>query len=133
MGQAAPDLRDAVEKLGAERIGHGLRASDDPDLLDFLARRDITLELCPTSNLMTGAVRTPGEYPLRKFIENGVRVTLNADDPEIFGITLSNEYEFAVIKFNRIDRKIGSLAKSKCLAGYAITLVSYINALLRLN
>ncbi|MDI6808757.1 MAG: adenosine deaminase [Candidatus Eisenbacteria bacterium] len=90
------DMRDAVEKLGADRIGHGLKAADDEDLMDFLAEKGVTLELCPTSNMVTGAARTPDEYPLRKFIGKGVKITINADDPEIFGITLSHEYEFAI-------------------------------------
>jgi adenosine deaminase len=93
-GEAAgsESVRHAVEVLGAERIGHGLRARDDDSLMDVLAKRGTTLELCPTSNRLTGAVR-PGEaHPIAEFDRRGVRCVVDADDPTLFGTTLCDEY-----------------------------------------
>jgi len=86
---------DAVLLLGAERIGHGVSAAQDPDLLAHLAERGIALEVCPTSNLATRAVASLDEHPLETFVEAGVPVTINSDDPPMFGTTLTQEYAVA--------------------------------------
>jgi adenosine deaminase len=86
-------VRDAVEILGAERIGHGVSAVKDPAVMDLLDRRRVPLETCPTSNLFTGHyVKTLREHPIRPFFERGLRVTVNTDDPAIFGVGLVDEY-----------------------------------------
>jgi aminodeoxyfutalosine deaminase len=82
-------LRD----LGAERIGHGLSALADPALVAHLAEAGTPLELCPTSNLRTGLVATAADHPFRRLDEAGVLVTVNSDDPALFGATLTDEYE----------------------------------------
>lgn len=82
-------------RMGADRIGHGIRAVSDPSLLRELRDRGIALEVCPTSNVRTGAVRSLAEHPLRALFEAGVMVTLNSDDPGIFGCTLAGEFEAA--------------------------------------
>jgi adenosine deaminase len=93
-GEAAgPDsVRQAVLGLGAERIGHGVRAIEDPATMDLLAERGIPLELCPTSNLQTSTVASWDVHPLPRFLERGLEVTLNTDDPSISGIDLAHEY-----------------------------------------
>ena len=77
---------------GAERIGHGTSSAQDPDLLAHLAEHRIPLEVCPSSNLATRAVATLEEHPLPVFVEAGVVVTINSDDPPMFGTTLNREY-----------------------------------------
>ncbi len=85
----------ALRYLGAERIGHGIGAADDPELLGYLAAHDIPLEVCPTSNVATRAVASLDAHPLRVLSEAGVPITINSDDPSMFGTTLNNEYAVA--------------------------------------
>lgn len=85
----------AALELGAERIGHGIRSIDDPALVDYLRDRDIPLEISITSNLATGVVPSLADHPVRRLYEAGVPLTLNTDDPGIFGTTLSREFELA--------------------------------------
>ncbi|MGC4807285.1 adenosine deaminase [Micromonospora sp. DT233] len=86
---------DALRDLGAERIGHGISAAEDPRLLAHLAERRIPLEVCPTSNVRTRAVASLDAHPLPRLVEAGVLVTINSDDPPMFGTTLNDEYAVA--------------------------------------
>jgi aminodeoxyfutalosine deaminase len=86
---------DALRVLGAERIGHGTSAAQDPKLLAHLAQRGIPLEVCPSSNIATRAVASLEEHPIRAFREAGVTITVNSDDPSMFGTSLNAEYEIA--------------------------------------
>jgi adenosine deaminase len=96
-GEAAgpKSIWQAIIELGAERIGHGLRAAKDPLLLDYLAERGVGLEMSLTSNVQTSSVRDYTSHPLRGYLERGIRATINTDDPAISGITLSHELEVA--------------------------------------
>jgi aminodeoxyfutalosine deaminase len=85
-------IRDAVELLGAERIGHGLTALQDPLTVEILRERKIPLEVCPTSNVCTGLIARWEDHPLPKFLEEGLTVTLNSDDPAMFGTSLQEEF-----------------------------------------
>ncbi len=85
----------ALRDLGAERIGHGTSSAQDPALLAHLAQHGIPLEVCPSSNLATRAVATLAEHPLPAFVDAGVVVTINSDDPPMFGTTLNREYGIA--------------------------------------
>lgn len=100
-GEAAGPLsvRDAVELLGAERIGHGTSAARDAATLRLLADRRIPVEVCLTSNLATGVIGTIEEHPLLQFLESGVRVTLNSDDPAMFATNLEEEMKIAARRF----------------------------------
>lgn len=89
-------VRDAVEVLGVQRVGHGVRAVEDADLLVQLAARNITLEVCPTSNLRTGVVPGYAAHPLPALLRAGIAVTLGADDPAYFQTDLTRELRLAV-------------------------------------
>jgi adenosine deaminase len=86
------NAKDAVEQLGAERIGHGIRVQEDIAVMDFIKRRNITLEVCPTSNLQTGIIPKLGQHPLFPFYKIGIPVTVNTDDPSISNTTLTDEF-----------------------------------------
>lgn len=91
----------ALRELGAERIGHGLAAFRDPELVEHLKEKQIPLEVCPTSNLRTGALKQQtgsedlGRHPLLDYCRRGLAVTLNSDDPGLFETTLNREYALA--------------------------------------
>jgi adenosine deaminase len=88
----ADSVWDAIRVLQAERIGHGTRAHEDPDLVRYLADHRIPLEMCPMSNVRTRVVRSLVEHPIRRYLEAGVIVTVNTDDPKMFQTRLSEEY-----------------------------------------
>ena len=96
-GEAAgpESIREALDILGATRIGHGVRAIEDPALMDELAERGVGIECCLTSNIQTSTVKSYGNHPLRHFLERGLLATINTDDPGISGITLDHEFEIA--------------------------------------
>ncbi len=86
---------DAIRELGAERIGHGIAAIRDPRLVEYLAEHRIPLEISPTSNLATRVVERIEDHPIRALRDAGVVVTVNSDDPPMFGTTLNREYAIA--------------------------------------
>ncbi|GGJ86123.1 aminodeoxyfutalosine deaminase [Pilimelia anulata] len=88
-------IRDALDHLGAERIGHGIDCVKDEELLAILRDRQIPLEVCPTSNVRTRAVPELAAHPLPRMVEAGLFVTINSDDPPMFGTTLNREYGIA--------------------------------------
>jgi aminodeoxyfutalosine deaminase len=90
-----PQVWSAVRDLGAERVGHGIAAAQDDALCRHLSEHGITLEVCPSSNLATGAVPSWDEHPLPMLLERGVPVTLGSDDPPMFGTSLLEEYRRA--------------------------------------
>ena len=116
-----PDkIREAVELLGAERIGHGIAAIDDEGLMELLAERKIPLELCPLSNLHTGALaklrrkHNAGlhEHPLPEFMRGGVPVTLSTDDPAMFHTSLETEYQTAHAAMKLTGEELERLVES---------------------
>ncbi|AXB48094.1 adenosine deaminase [Amycolatopsis albispora] len=122
----------AVHDLGAERIGHGTSAATDPALLAYLAEHRIPLEVCPTSNVRTGQVPGIEAHPVRRLLDHGVVVTLNTDDPPMFGATLTGEYlavaetlglrpaEIARLAANSVEHSfLGDEAKAALLAEIA--------------
>jgi aminodeoxyfutalosine deaminase len=110
---------DAVRLLGAERIGHGTSSAADPSLLEHLAAEGIVLEVCPTSNIATRAVATMDEHPLRTFVEAGVPVTINSDDPPMFGTTLNGEYAVAADLLGLDEGGVADLARSAVRGSFA--------------
>ncbi|MFE9739247.1 adenosine deaminase [Streptomyces sp. NPDC006477] len=109
---------DAIVDLGAERIGHGTSSVQDPALLAYLAEHRIALEVCPTSNIATRAVATLDEHPIRQMVEAGVLVTVNSDDPPMFGTDLENEYVVAARLLGLDERGVAALAKNAVEASF---------------
>jgi adenosine deaminase len=90
----AHSVRAAIEVLGAERIGHGVRAIEDPQVVELLVRQRVPLEICPTSNMLTGAARRGEPHPLIDLDAAGCIVTIDTDDPALFGTTITEEYAY---------------------------------------
>ncbi|MFF5535311.1 adenosine deaminase [Streptomyces cinerochromogenes] len=109
---------DALTELRAERIGHGTSSAQDPKLLAHLAEHRIPLEVCPTSNIATRAVRTLEEHPIREFARAGVLITINSDDPPMFGTDLNNEYAVAARLLDLDERGLAGLAKNAVEASF---------------
>ncbi|MER7231286.1 adenosine deaminase [Streptomyces olivaceus] len=109
---------DALTHLNAERIGHGTSSAEDPKLLAHLAERRIPLEVCPTSNIATRAVRTLDEHPIKEFVRAGVPVTINSDDPPMFGTDLNNEYAVAARLLGLDERGLAGLARAGVEASF---------------
>ena len=104
--------------LRAERIGHGLTAGRDPDLVEELAYRQVPVEICLTSNLRTGVCKAITEHPAKGYFDQGVMITLNTDDPALFGTTLSREYQLAQETFGFTDEHLRELARNSFEASF---------------
>ncbi len=104
--------------IGAERIGHALSAVDDPELLDVLALKQIPLELNVTSNLRTGCCRFLQSHPVRHYFERGLMITLNSDDPPMFGSDLLDEYEMVQREFEFTNEQMRELAANSVEASF---------------
>jgi aminodeoxyfutalosine deaminase len=113
---AGPEsIRSAVEALGADRIRHGIRAVEDPDLLAELAQRRIVLDVCPVSNVRTGAVPSLADHPLPQLLDAGVLCSINTDDPAMFDTDLTREYEAAAsIGADRMSAYEAGVAGALC-------------------
>lgn len=109
---------DALNELGAERIGHGISAAQDPQLLAYLAERQIGMEICPTSNVRTRAVATLDEHPLPQLVAAGLLVTINSDDPPMFGTTLNDEYAVAARLLGVGTEGLAGLARNAVTASF---------------
>lgn len=106
-----PDfIRHVVEKLGVSRIQHGVRAMEDPALLDLLRERAIALDVCPISNVKLGVVSSPERHPIRRILESGIVCTVSTDDPISFGNTLEEEYLFLARHLDFSENELASLA-----------------------
>jgi aminodeoxyfutalosine deaminase len=110
---------DSLRHLGAERIGHGTSSAQDPELLTYLADHGIALEVCPSSNVATRAVASLEQHPLGAFVDAGVTVTINSDDPPMFGTTLNQEYAVAADLLGLDEAGLAHLARAAVRASFA--------------
>lgn len=100
------NIWEAIELLGARRIGHGIRSTEDPVLMRYLREHAVCLEICPTSNWLTRCVPSLEDHPLPRFLREGVRASINTDDPTIFGTTLSREIELCGTKMGLAESEL---------------------------
>lgn len=118
-GEAAgPESIWGAINLRAERIGHGLTAAQDPDLVEELAQRQVPIEICITSNVRTGCCKTVSEHPAKQYFDHGLMITVNTDDPAMFGTTLSHEYQLAQQAFGFTDEHLRELARNSFEASF---------------
>jgi adenosine deaminase len=116
---AGPEsIHAALAHLPISRLGHGVRAAEDPDLVAEIADRGIVLELCPTSNVATGVYPSFAEHPLPGLRAAGCRVTLNTDDPPYFGTTIGNEYRKAATAFKLSQRDLLEITRTAVQAAF---------------
>ncbi|MDH6142565.1 MULTISPECIES: adenosine deaminase [Kitasatospora] len=109
---------DAIRELGAERIGHGTQSFKDPALIDYLGEHRIPLEVCPTSNLATRVVERIDEHPIKRFVDAGLLVTVNSDDPPMFGTDLNTEYAVAARLLGLDEAGVAGLARNAVEASF---------------
>ncbi len=115
---AGPESIWGALNLGAERIGHGLTAAQDPELIEELAQRQVPIEICLTSNLKTGCCLQLHDHSVRKYFDQGLMITLSSDDPAMFGTTLNREYELAQSEFGFTDEHLRELARNSFEASF---------------
>ena len=104
--------------IGAERIGHGLSAEHDAELMEVLAERQIPIEICVTSNVRTGSCPSLAEHPVRRYFDSGLMITLNSDDPTLFGSDLLGEYRLAEREFQFTQEQLRELASNSVEASF---------------
>jgi adenosine deaminase len=114
-------VRDAIELLGADRIDHGVRAIEDPGLVELLVERQIPLGICPTSNLTLGVYPSIEEHPIDRLRRAGVPVSINTDDPVLLGASLVGEYALCSKAFGWSDDDLRGLARNSIDASFANT------------
>lgn len=115
-----PDsIRGAIDALGAERIGHGIRVLEDLALVEEVVTRDIGFDVCPTSNLMTRSVPDLEAHPLPAMLDAGIRCTLASDDPSMFHSFLAGEYEVCRRVFGFDDARLAELSGNGVRASFA--------------
>jgi aminodeoxyfutalosine deaminase len=115
---AGPESIWGALNLGAERVGHGLTAGQDPELIEELAQRQVPIEICLTSNLRTACCANISEHPIRSYFDHGLMLTLNTDDPAMFGTNLTREYELAQTEFGFSDDHLRELARNSFEASF---------------
>jgi adenosine deaminase len=115
----ADNVRACLDLLRADRIGHGVRAVEDPALVGRLATAGVALEVCPASNVALGVWAKPADVPVPQLVDAGVRVALGADDPLLFGSRLVAQYTLVRDTFGYGDRQLADLARGSVLASCA--------------
>lgn len=111
-GEGPPSVRGALDALRPDRVAHGVRAVEDPALVARLAHEGVCLDVCPSSNLTLGLYPSMAEHPLPALLAAGVPVTLNADDPLLFGPGLGDEYELVRRELTLDDDALAAIART---------------------
>jgi adenosine deaminase len=112
-------VEEALESIHPDRIGHGIRATEDPRVLDLIAGAGVALEVCPLSNVALGVYGSPEEVPLRAVVSRGIPVALGADDPLLFGSRLDAQYAAVRDTLGFTDAELADLARSSLRASRA--------------
>jgi adenosine deaminase/aminodeoxyfutalosine deaminase len=115
---AGPESIWGALNIGAERIGHGLSAQYDAELMEVLAERQVPIEICITSNVRTGSCASFAEHPVRRYFDSGLMITLNSDDPTLFGSDLAREYRLAEEEFQFTQEQLRELASNSIEASF---------------
>ncbi len=115
----AENVRLAIEDLGAERVGHGVRVLEDPNVVALARERGTVFEVCVTSNYQSGVVTALAAHPLVRMIKEGLKVTINTDDPGISAISLSDEYRIALDELGLTYKELGNCVLASALAAFA--------------
>jgi adenosine deaminase/aminodeoxyfutalosine deaminase len=118
---AGPESIWGALNLRAERIGHGLTAAQDPELVEELATRQVPIEICITSNLKTGSCASLNDHPVRQYFDQGLMITLNTDDPAMFRTSLAREYQLAQQSFGFTEEHLRELARNSFEASFLPT------------
>jgi len=108
----AKSVWQAINELGATRIGHGVATVEDEKLMSYMVNNNIAIESCLTSNFQTGTVKDLSQHPLKVFLEHGIKACLNTDDPAVQGIEIKHEYEVAQQVLKLSDKDISQLQKN---------------------
>ncbi len=112
-------VRQAIDLLGAERIDHGVRAVEDPAVVAELVRRSIPLDICPTSNVVLGIVPDLPRHPVDDLRREGVRISLNTDDPLLYGVDLADEYDLCARTFGWTRADLAAVARTSVESCFA--------------
>ena len=104
-------IRDAISLLHPTRLGHGVRSIEEPELVNHIKELGIVLEICPTSNLATKIYRSYEDHPVKLFYDQGVKITVNSDDPPFFNASIAGEYE-VMKNLGLSDEELKSLTKN---------------------
>jgi adenosine deaminase len=110
--------REAIEALGVRRLGHGVSVADDPSVIALARDRGVALEMCPTSNHRTRAVARLADHPARRLLEQDVPVTINSDDPGLFGIDLTHELEVCRTELGFADEELRRVTENALDASF---------------
>jgi len=108
----AQSVWQAINELGATRIGHGVKSGEDPKLLEYMAKHNIAIESCLTSNYQTGTINDLSKHPIKSFLAAGIQVCLNTDDPAIQGIEIKHEYNVAAKQFGFSQGELSKLQEN---------------------
>jgi aminodeoxyfutalosine deaminase len=120
-GDGPASVWAAIDDLGADRVGHGVRAIEDPALVDTLAERRVPLEVCPSSNVCTKVFASLEEHPIMELHRRGVIVTINTDDPHMFGTDLTTEYRRVAATFDLSVDDLASFVRNAIAASFLDT------------
>jgi adenosine deaminase len=116
----AEKVREAIEKLGVNRVQHGIQAIDDPSVLKLAADRGVTFDVCPISNVRLRAVASMASHPIRRLMQAGIRCTVSTDDPLTFANTVNDEYLALAQELSFSKAELGRVAR----AGWEVATVS---------